>query len=97
MATLGDELVRQCWKLLHAGQPYRALVSAERALRQYEPPLDSVLAGRLLLVVGIALSALGRPESARRYLADASWSLEHAFDREREPSAVHDADSCAAS
>src|SRR6187551_1687644 len=43
MAALGDELVRHCWQLLHDGQPYRALVLAERALRLYQPPADSVL------------------------------------------------------
>jgi len=80
MAALGDELVRQCWKLLHEGQPYRALTLAERALRLYQPPADSVLAGRLSLVVGVALAALGRRESAERYLDDASWSLAHASD-----------------
>ncbi len=78
MAALGDELVRQCWRLLHEGQPYRALTLAERALRFYHPPADSVLAGRLSLVVGVALAALGRAESAQRYLADASWSLANA-------------------
>ena len=78
MAALGDELVRHCWKLLHEGQPYRALIIAERALRLYQPPADSVLAGRLSLVVGVSLAALGRQGAARRYLADASWSLQNA-------------------
>ena len=78
MAALGDELVRHCWKLLHEGQPYKALVIAERALRLYQPPADSVLAGRLSLIVGVTLAALGREGPARRYLADASWSLAHA-------------------
>lgn len=78
MAALGDELVRHCWKLLHEGQPYRALVIAERSLRLYQPPADSLLAGRLSLVVGVALAALGRDGPARRYLEDASWSLANA-------------------
>ena len=80
MPALSDELVRQCWKLLHEGQPYQALTFAERALRLYQPPADSALAGRLLLVIGVSLAALGRDEPARRYLADASWSLAHAND-----------------
>ncbi len=82
MSVLGDELVRHCWHLLHSGQPYRALLIAERALRIYQPPADSVLSGRLSLVVGVALAALGRSEPARRYLEDASWSLAHASDRD---------------
>jgi hypothetical protein len=81
MAALGDELVRQCWKLLHEGQPYRALSLAERALRLYQPPADSVLAGRLSLIVGVSLAALGQTVPAQRYLADASWSLAHASDK----------------
>jgi hypothetical protein len=80
MAVLGDELVRHCWKLLHDGQPYRALLTAERALRLYQPPADTVLAGRLSLIVGVALAALGRDAPARRYLEDASWSLANAMD-----------------
>jgi hypothetical protein len=68
MAALGDELVRHCWHLLHSGHPYRALLVAERALRIYQPPADSTLAGRLSLIVGVALAALGRNEPARRYL-----------------------------
>jgi hypothetical protein len=80
MAVLGDELVRHCWKLLHDGHPYRALLIAERALRRYQPPADTVLAGRLSLVVGVALAALGRDAPARRYLEDASWSLANAMD-----------------
>ena len=80
MAALGDELVRQCWKLLHDGQPYQALTLAERALRLYQPPADSVLAGRLSLVVGVALAALGQKETSQRYLADASWALQNAID-----------------
>ena len=80
MAALGDELVRHCWKLLHEGRPYRALLIAERALRLYQPPPDTVLSGRLSLVVGVALAALGRDAPARRYLEDASWSLAHALD-----------------
>lgn len=82
MSDLGDELVRHCWHLLHSGQPYRALILAERALRIYQPPADSVLSGRLSLVVGMAMAALGRSEPARRYLEDASWSLAHASDRD---------------
>jgi len=78
MAALGDELVRQCWRLLHEGQAYRALTLAERALRLYQPPADSVLAGRLSLVVGVALAALGQKAPSERYLADASWALAHA-------------------
>jgi hypothetical protein len=78
MASLGDELVRQCWKLLHEGQPYKALTLAERALRLYQPPADSVLAGRLSLIVGVGLAALGQTVPAQRYLADASWSLANA-------------------
>ncbi len=81
---LGDELVRDCWRLLARGLPVSALDQAERALRLYEPPADSTLAGRLLLVVGVSLSALGRREAANRYLADASWALENARDA-REP------------
>jgi hypothetical protein len=77
---LGDELIRDCWRLLAKGQPYHALDQAERALRVYEPPADSTLAGRLLLIVGVALAALGRREAASRYLADASWALENARD-----------------
>ena len=80
MAALGDELVRHCWQLLHSGNPYHALLLAERALRVYQPPADSTLAGRLSLVVGVALAALGRNEPARRYLEDASWSFAHATD-----------------
>lgn len=80
MTTLGDELVRHCWHLMHTGQPYRALTLAERALRIYEPPPDSLLAGRLSLIVGVALAALGRDAPARRYLEDASWSLANAGD-----------------
>ena len=82
MAALGDELVRHCWQLLHDGQPYRALVLAERALRLYQPPADSVLAGRLSLIVGVALAALGRDGPARRYLEDASWPLTNASEPE---------------
>ena len=82
MSTLGDELVRHCWHLLHGGHPYRALVLAERALRVYQPPADSVLCGRLSLIVGVALAALGRDAPAKRYLEDASWSLAHATDRD---------------
>lgn len=85
MSTLGDELVRHCWHLLHSGQPYRALLIAERALRVYQPPADSLLAGRLSLIVGVALAALGRDDAARRYLEDASWSLAHARDRDDGP------------
>lgn len=85
MSALGDELVRHCWHLLHSGQAYRALLLAERALRIYQPPADSILSGRLSLVVGVALAALGRGEPARRYLEDASWSLAHASDREEPP------------
>ena len=81
--SIGDELVRECWRLLSSGLPYRALDQAERALRVYSPPPDSVLAGRLLLVVGVALAALGRREAAGRYLADASWSLDNAVDGPR--------------
>jgi tetratricopeptide (TPR) repeat protein len=80
---LGDELVRECWRLLARGLSYQALDQAERALRLYEPPADSLLSGRLQLVVGIALASLGRREAARRYLADASWALENARDDER--------------
>jgi hypothetical protein len=82
MSILGDELVRHCWQLLHSGQPYRALTLAERALRIYQPPADSLLSGRLSLIVGVALAALGRDVPARRYLEDASWSLAHASDRD---------------
>ena len=90
MAALGDELVRHCWKLLHDGQPYRALVLAERALRLYQPPADSVLAGRLSLVVGVSLAALGREGPARRYLEDASWSLTNAIEEPPELIAAAD-------
>lgn len=82
MSALGDELVRHCWHLLHSGQPHRALLIAERALRIYHPPADSVLSGRLSLIIGVALAALGRDAPARRYLEDASWSLAHAGDRD---------------
>jgi len=88
MSTLGDELVRHCWHLLHGGQPYRALILAERALRIYQPPADSVLCGRLSLIVGVALAALGRDAPAKRYLEDASWSLAHATDHEEWPAAT---------
>jgi len=92
MAALGDELVRHCWQLLHDGQPYRALVLAERALRLYQPPADSVLTGRLSLIVGVALAALGRDGPARRYLEDASWSLTNASEPETPPELVVNAD-----
>ena len=82
MSALGDELVRHCWQLLHSGQPHRALLIAERALRVYQPPADSLLSGRLSLIIGVALAALGREDPARRYLEDASWSLAHASDRD---------------
>ena len=82
MSTLGDELVRHCWHLLHGGHPYRSLLLAERALRVYQPPADSILCGRLSLIIGVALAALGRDAPARRYLEDASWSLAHATDRD---------------
>jgi hypothetical protein len=82
MSVLGDELVRHCWHLLHTGQPYRALLLAERALRIYQPPADSLLSGRLSLVVGVSLAALGRDAPAKRYLEDASWALANASDRE---------------
>ena len=82
MATLGDELVRHCWHLLHTSQPYRALLLAERALRIYKPPADSVLAGRLSLILGVALAALGKDAPAKRYLEDASWALQHAHEHE---------------
>jgi hypothetical protein len=82
MTALGDELVRHCWHLLHSGQPYRALLLAERALRIYQPPADSLLSGRLSLIVGVALAALGRDVPARRYLEDASWALANASDRD---------------
>ena len=88
MSTLGDELVRDCWHLLHGGQPYRALVLAERALRVYQPPADSILCGRLSLIVGVALAALGRDVPAKRYLEDASWALAHATDRDDVASAT---------
>ena len=77
---LGDELVRECWRLLANGLSYQALDQAERALRTYSPPPDSVLAGRLMLIVGVALASLGRREAAGRYLADASWALDNAVD-----------------
>lgn len=77
---LGDELVRECWRLLACGLSYRALDQAERALRVYEPPADSMLAGRLQLIVGIALASMGKREAARGYLEDASWALENARD-----------------
>jgi hypothetical protein len=83
MTDLGDDLIRHCWSLLHSGHAERALVLAERALRNYPPPPDSVLAGRLSLVIGVALAALGRDAPAKRYLEDASWSLAHAYDGER--------------
>ncbi|HEV8480845.1 MAG TPA: hypothetical protein VGR66_08610 [Candidatus Eisenbacteria bacterium] len=76
--SLGDELVRNCWRLLAEGSAHRALECAERALRLYEPPADSLLAGRLMLVVGIALHALGSRDAAKVYLEDASWALENA-------------------
>jgi hypothetical protein len=90
MAALGDELVRHCWQLLHDGQPYRALVLAERALRLYQPPADSLLAGRLSLVVGVSLAALGREGPARRYFEDASWSLNNASEEPPELVAAAD-------
>ncbi len=82
MTALGDELVRHCWHLLHTSQPYRALILAERALRIYKPPADSLLAGRLSLVLGVALAALGRDVPAKRCLEDASWALTNARDGE---------------
>ena len=82
MTALGDELVRQCWHLLHSSEPYRALLIAERALRVYKPPADSVLAGRLSLILGVALAALGRDAPAKRYLEDASWAFSNARDRD---------------
>ena len=85
MTALGDELVRQCWHLLHSSEPYRALLIAERALRVYKPPADSVLAGRLSLILGVALAALGRDVPAKRYLEDASWAFSNARDGEEVP------------
>ena len=77
---LGDELVQACWQLLSKGQPQQALERAERALRTYRPPMDSLLAGRLYLVVGVSLAAIGKTEAARHYFRDASWALENATD-----------------
>jgi hypothetical protein len=78
MTRLGDETVRACWQLLSEGQALRALERAEAALRSSRLAPDSPLAGRLLLVVGVSLHALGCREAAQRYLADASWALEAA-------------------
>jgi tetratricopeptide (TPR) repeat protein len=77
-ARPAEEIVRHCWALIARGYPFDALDHAERALRLYDPSPDSLLSGRLLLVVGVSLQALGRWEIARRYLADASWALERA-------------------
>jgi tetratricopeptide (TPR) repeat protein len=79
-SQLGDELIHGCWRLLAQGRPYKALERAERALRVYRPPMDTVLAGRLYLIVGVCLSAVGRKQAARHYLRDASWALENAWD-----------------
>lgn len=76
MAQLGDELIRKCWELLTQGRPVLALERAEGALRSFRPAADSPLAGRLFLVIGVSLEALGRREAASRYLNDASWALE---------------------
>jgi len=86
--SLGDELVRNCWRLLAEGSAHRALECAERALRQYEPPADSLLAGRLMLIVGIALHSLGSRDAAKAYLQDASWALENAREIGREPEPI---------
>ena len=77
---MGDELVRSCWRLLAEGQPYQALDQAESALRKYRLPMDSLLAGRLYLIIGVSLAALGRRKAARLYLNDASWALENSRD-----------------
>ena len=82
-SRLGDELVCACWRLLSEGNPYKALARAEEALRLYQLPMDSFLAGRLYLIVGIALAAVGRGRAAQHYLRDASWSLENAWDKPR--------------
>jgi hypothetical protein len=86
--SLGDELVRSCWRLLAEGFPQRALECAERALRLYEPPADSLLAGRLMLVVGIALHSLGSRDAAKVYLEDASWALENAREVKGDPEPI---------
>ncbi len=78
MTRLGDETVRACWELLSEGRPLQALERAEAALRGSRLSLDSPLAGRLLLIVGMSLHALGCRGAARRYLEDASWALEAA-------------------
>jgi hypothetical protein len=79
-SRLGGELVRGCWRLLAQGRPYKALERAEHALRTYRPPMDSLLAGRLYLIVGVCLAAVGRRKAAQHYLRDASWALENAWD-----------------
>ena len=79
-ARIGDELVRGCWRLLAEGRPYKALYRSEHALRTYRPPMDTLLAGRLYLIVGVCLAALGRRRAANHYLRDASWALENAWD-----------------
>lgn len=65
------------------GRPYRALARAEQAMRVYRPAMDSLLAGRLCLVIGLCLEALGRRRAARHYLRDASWALDSAREAER--------------
>ena len=79
-SRMGDELVSTRWRLLYEGKPYKALARAEEALRLYQLPMDSFLAGRLYLVVGVALAAVGRGRAAQHYLRDATWSLENAWD-----------------
>ena len=81
----GDELIGGCWKLMANGRPYQALARAEQAMRAYRPAMDSLLAGRLCLVIGLCLEALGRRRAARHYLCDASWALESARDAETRP------------
>jgi len=76
MTQLGDELIKTCWDLLTQGSPILALERAEGALRSFRPAADSSLAGRLFLVIGVSLEALGRREAASRYFQDASWALE---------------------
>jgi hypothetical protein len=76
MTQIGDELIQKCWDLLSQGRPLQALERAESALRSLRPATDSPLAGRLFLIIGVSLGALGRREAASRYMEEASWALD---------------------
>ena len=87
MTQIGDELIKKCWDLLTQGHPLKALERAESALRSLRPATDSALAGRLFLVIGVSLEALGRREAASRYMEEASWALDLAS-QELDPDAL---------